>query len=200
MIVRGGSVMTSSGLAEADVAIEDGLVVAVAPGLDEQADEIDAAGLHVLPGAVDAHVHFNEPGRAEWEGAAHGSAALVAGGGTCFVDTPLTAHPPTTDAAAFEAKAAALRAGSVCDFALWGGLVPDNLIELDELADLGVVGFKAFMAPSGIDDFAMADDETLLAGMALAADRGLPVAVHAEDPASLVATAGTGWRDWCRSR
>src|SRR4051794_21324843 len=118
MIVRGGSVMTSSGPVEADIAIQDGLVVEVAPGLDEQADEIDATGLHVLPGAVDAHVHFNDPGRAEWEGAASGSAALLAGGGTCFVDMPLNAHPPTVDADAWWAKVTALQKSSSCDFAL----------------------------------------------------------------------------------
>jgi allantoinase len=200
MIVRGGHVVTSSGVVRADVEVEHGLVVAVGPDLDEQVDEVDATGLHVLPGAVDAHVHFNEPGREDWEGAATGSAALLAGGGTCFVDMPLNAHPPTVDAAAFRAKEAALERASACDFALWGGLVPGNLGELAELAALGVVGFKAFMAPSGIDDFAMADDATLREGMARAAELELPVAVHAEDPASLLPPAGTSWRDWCASR
>ncbi len=200
MILRGGTVVTSFGAEPADVAVEDGIVVEVAPGLDEQADEIDATGLHVFPGAVDAHVHFNDPGRADWEGAATGSAALVAGGGTCFVDMPLNAHPPTVDTVGFHAKLTALQAGSVCDFALWGGLVPGNVGRLEDLAALGVVGFKAFMSPTGIDDFEAVDDETLLIGMARAAELGLPVAVHAESPAALLAPAGTGWRDWCRSR
>jgi allantoinase len=199
VIVRGGTVVTSSGTALADVAVEDGVIVEIGPGLDEQADEIDAVGLHVLPGAVDAHVHFNDPGRADWEGVASGSAALVAGGGTCFLDMPLNAHPPTVDAAAFAAKLDAMRA-SVCDFALWGGLVPGNVDRLEELAELGVVGFKAFMSPSGIEDFEAADDATLLAGMERAAELGLPVAVHAESPDRLLAPAGTGWRDWARSR
>lgn len=199
MIVRGGTVVTPAGLLRADVRIEGERVVEVGADLDEQPDELDATGLHVFPGAVDAHVHFDDPGRADWEGAATGSAALAAGGGTCFVDMPLNAHPPTVDAAGFHAKVEALQA-SVCDFALWGGLVPGNRGDLAELAALGVVGFKAFMAPSGIDDFELADDETLRAGMAAAAELGLPVAVHAEDPASLLPPAGTGWRDWCRSR
>jgi allantoinase len=199
VIVRGGTVVTPAGLAEADVRIEDGLVAEVAPGLDEERVELDARGLHVFPGLVDAHVHFDDPGRAEWEGALTGSAALAAGGGTCFVDMPLNAHPPTLDAASFRAKVEALRA-SVCDFALWGGLVPGNVGRLAELADAGVVGFKAFMAPSGIDDFEAADDPTLREGMARAAELGLPVAVHAEDPATLLPPSGTGWRDWCRSR
>jgi allantoinase len=199
MIVRGGTVVTSSGTTVWDVRIEGGAIAEIGPDLDEQPAEIDATGLHVLPGAVDAHVHFNDPGRAEWEGAATGSAALVAGGGTCFVDMPLNAHPPTVDARGFDAKLEAMRA-SVCDFALWGGLVPGNLDRLDELAERGVVGFKAFMSPTGIDDFEAADDETLREGMARAAELGLPVAVHAESPALLLPPGGTGWRDWCRSR
>ena len=97
---------------------------------------------------------------------------------------PLNAHPPTIDGAAFDAKVAAAGAASLVDFALWGGLVPGDLDRLDELAERGVVGFKAFMCDSGIDDFPAADDDALGAGMARAAALGLPVAVHAERPGS----------------
>jgi allantoinase len=200
MIVRGGTVVTPSGLLRVDVRIEGEQVAEVGPDLGEEPDELDASGLHVFPGAVDAHVHFDEPGRTEWEGFATGSAALAAGGGTSFVDMPLNAHPPTCDAAAFALKREAAERACVVDFAFWGGLVPGNLDRLAELADCGVVGFKAFMSPTGIDDFDAADDATLRDGMARAAELGLPVAVHAEDPASLLAPQGTGWLDWARSR
>ncbi len=200
MLVRGGILVTPGGLLRADVAIEAGRIAAVGPDLDEQPDELDAGGLHVFPGVVDAHVHFDEPGRAEWEGIATGSAAHAAGGGTCFVDMPLNAHPPTLDEASFRAKADAAARSAVADFALWGGLVPGNLGRLGELAACGVVGFKAFMCPSGIDDFEAADDETLRAGMARAAELGLPVAVHAERPARLLPPDGAAWLDWARSR
>ena len=204
-IVRGGSVVTTDGTVEADLAILDGQIVAVGSALDlSAAEEIDASGLHVLPGVIDAHVHFNEPGRADWEGFASGSRALAAGGGTCFIDMPLNAHPPTVDAAAFRAKLAAALESSITDFAFWGGLVPGNSGELAELAALGVVGFKAFMCPSGIDDFQFADDATLREGMARAAELGLAVAVHAED-AELTArltdaAVGNGWRDFVATR
>ena len=204
-IVRGGSVVTADGMVEADIAILDGQIVAVGSALDlRAAEEIDASGLHVLPGVIDAHVHFNEPGRADWEGFASGSRALAAGGGTCFIDMPLNAHPPTVDAAAFRAKLAAAIESSITDFAFWGGLVPGNSGELAELAALGVVGFKAFMCPSGIDDFQFADDATLREGMARAAELGLAVAVHAED-AELTArltdaAVGNGWRDFVATR
>ena len=200
-VFRGGAVLTPEGLVQADVAIEGGRIAAVGTQLEAAGEEIDATGLHVLPGVVDAHVHFNEPGRADWEGFATGSAALAAGGGTCFVDMPLNAHPPTVDAEAFRLKLTAAEASSLTDFALWGGLVPGNVDRLEELAELGVVGFKAFMAPSGIEDFEAVDDLTLYDGMAEAARLGLPVAVHAEN-AQLVSRppAGRTWRDWVESR
>ena len=187
---------------EKDVAIDDGKILAVGPELDARAAEvIDARELLVLPGAVDAHVHFNDPGRADWEGWATGTGAAAAGGTTTVIDMPLNAHPPTLDAASFRDKLEAAEAAAVTDFALWGGLVPGNVPRLAELAELGVVGFKAFMSPSGIEDFEAVDDLTLYDGMAEAARLGLPVAVHAEN-AQLVSRppAGRTWRDWVESR
>src|SRR5438094_813037 len=83
------------------------------------------------------------------------------------------------DAAAFDLKLAEAWASSLVDFGLWGGIVPGNLEHLDELAERGVVGFKAFMSNSGIDDFEASDDLTLYEGMARAAKLGCIVAVHA---------------------
>jgi allantoinase len=135
---------------EGDVAVADGRIVAIGPEPAGPArEEIDARGLVVVPGVVDAHVHLNEPGRAEWEGFASGTAALAAGGTTCAIDMPLNAVPPTIDAAAFDAKVAAATGVAHVDVALWGGLVPGDRDRLDELAQRGVVGFKAFMAASG---------------------------------------------------
>jgi allantoinase len=187
--------------ADRDVAVQDGAIAAIGPELEGVARvEIDAHGLHVLPGVIDAHVHFNEPGRTDWEGWATGTRALAAGGATTCVEMPLNAHPPTVDGAAFDAKVRAAEAAAIVDFALWGGLVPGNVDRLDELADRGVVGFKAFMCDSGIADFPAADDDTLRAGMERAAALGLPVAVHAERPSALAQPAGTTWRDFVASR
>jgi len=182
LLVRGGTVVTPGAAETSDIGVLDGVVAAVGPDLEGGAREtVDAAGLHVFPGVVDAHVHCNDPGRADWEGLVHGTRALAAGGATTFVDMPLNASPPTVDGASFDLKVAAAEGAALVDFALWGGLVPGPLDRLDELAERGVVGFKAFMCPTGIDDFQMADDETLLAGMERAARLGLPVAVHAEN-------------------
>jgi allantoinase len=174
-IVRGGDI---------DVVIADGVIADVAPGGelgDEAREVIDATGLHVLPGLIDAHVHLNDPGRADWEGFSSGTRALAAGGATCAIDMPLNSFPPTVHAVAFEAKLAAARGQAHVDFALWGGLVPGSLERMEELAECGVVGFKAFMADSGNPDFAACDDLTLYEGMCRAARLGLPVAVHAEN-------------------
>jgi allantoinase len=173
-----------------DVAIADGVIAAVGFELEGAVrEEVDARELVVLPGAVDAHVHLNDPGRADWEGFGTGTAALAAGGTTTAIDMPLNAIPPTLDAASFAAKAEAARGVARVDVALWGGLVPGGVERLDELAACGVVGFKAFMSASGVEEFEAADDVTLLEGMARAAAIGLPVAVHAESDAITSALA-----------
>ncbi len=208
LIVRGGTLVTPGGLTQADIAVQDGVIAEIAPELTETASEaFDASGLHVFPGLIDAHVHFNEPGRAHWEGFATGSAALAAGGGTLFFDMPLNSSPPVLDRESFLAKKTAAEASSLTDFALWGGLTPENLTRLPDLAELGVVGFKAFMSGSGMDDFKAADDLTLFEGMKVAAKLGLPVAVHAESEAltrgfteKIRAVGGKGVRDYLATR
>ncbi len=178
-VIRGATLVTD-GLPKADIAVEDGRIQAIGPDLPGANEEIDARGLHVFPGIIDVHLHFNEPGRTEWEGAATGSRALAAGGGTLFFDMPLNSTPCTINAREFDRKCAALSAASITDFALWGGLVPGNVPEMAELASRGVVGFKAFLCDSGLPEFPRADDLTLLDGLREAARLGLPVAVHAE--------------------
>ena len=182
LILRNGTLVTPDGLVQTDVAMADGKIVLLGDG-GAAREEIDATGLHIFPGVIDSHVHFNEPGRADWEGIETGSRALAAGGGTLFFDMPLNAHPPTCDAASFDLKLAAAEKSSLADFAFWGGLVPGNLDHLEELAARGVIGFKAFMANSGIEDFSCVDDKTLRDGMKCAAKLGMLVAVHAESEA-----------------
>jgi allantoinase len=185
---------------ERDIGVSDGLIAAVAPELEGAREEIDARGRLVLPGGLDPHVHCNEPGRTHWEGLATGSAALAAGGFTAFFDMPLNSSPPVLDGAAFDAKREAARASACIDYGLWGGLVPGNLGRLEELAERGVIGLKAFMSNSGVDEFARVDDVTLFEGMAVAARLGLIVAVHAENDALTARSRGPTARDWLASR
>src|SRR4051795_9723762 len=93
---------------EQDIGISEGKIVALAPNLSGTAkDEIDAHQFTIFPGVIDSHVHFNEPGRTEWEGFATGTRAAAAGGTTTIFEMPLNAHPPTIDGAAFDGKRAA---------------------------------------------------------------------------------------------
>ncbi len=179
LIIWGGLLVTSEGTTQADLEVTRGVITQIGE-VGASRKEVNAEGLHIFPGLIDAHVHFNEPGRTHWEGFASGSAALAAGGGTVFFEMPLNADPPLLTPAEFATKRAAAERSSVTDFALWGGLTPDNLGELEALAACGVVGFKAFMADSGIPKFRAVDDLSLLEGMQQAAALDLPVAVHAE--------------------
>jgi allantoinase len=117
---------------------------------------------------------------------------------------PLNSSPPVLDGQSFDLKLEAAKRSSLTDFALWGGLTPKNLDRMEELAERGVVGFKAFMCDSGIEDFPYADNDTLIAGMRTAARLGLPVAVHAEDPLALARApktiTGSDWSDYLASR
>ncbi len=208
VIIRSGMLVNSSGISQTDLAIADGRIVAIEPELGETSkEEIDAREMHIFPGVIDAHVHFNEPGRTEWEGFATGTRALAAGGTTAFFDMPLNSSPPTLDAVSFHGKLAAAQASSLVDFSFWGGLVPGNIPRLEELAERGVVGFKAFMSQPGTADYSAVDDLTLYEGMVQAARLGKLVAVHAESDqmtAALTSRAQTqgrsGIRDYLASR
>jgi allantoinase len=207
LLVRGAHVVTPEGVIRADVGVAGGRFARIAPDLAETAAEtIEAGGQYLFPGIMDSHVHFNEPGRTDWEGVATGSAALAAGGGTMFFDMPLNSLPPTIDAAAFALKRAAAERSSLVDFSLWGGLVPGNVDRLEELRDAGAIGFKAFMCDSGVGEFPAANASTLKEGMVRAAALGCMVAVHAEDEflarqrTQEQHAKGTGVRAWLASR
>lgn len=182
LIIRGATVVRSEGASKQDLGIKDGVITALGNAVFGSTEaDLDATDFHVLPGVIDPHVHFNEPGREDWEGFTTGTRALAAGGVTAYFDMPLNASPPVLDKGSFLAKWNCAKTHSLVDFGLWGGLTPDNLDRLEELAECGVIGFKAFMCSTGVDDFAMADDTTLLEGMRRAAELDQIVAVHAEN-------------------
>lgn len=171
-----------------EVAVADGRIARIAPegsGL-AAAERIELAPDEVLiPGLVDTHVHVNEPGRTEWEGFASATRAAAAGGVTTIIDMPLNSIPPTLDPDALALKRTAAAGQSSVDVGFWGGVTPSNLGSLRALHDAGVFGFKCFLAPSGVEEFACLD----AAGLAAAADEistfGGLLIVHAEDPGIL---------------
>lgn len=148
-------------------------------------ETVDAGGRWLLPGLVDLHVHFSDPGR-DWEGWDTGTRSALAGGVTTVVDMPLNAIPATTDAQALRLKrqAATGPAGESLahvDYALWGGLVRDNRPHISELLAGGVIGLKAFMYDTTDPTFPPAPDGILLTGMTRLAELDGLLSVHAEN-------------------
>ena len=203
-----GAIVISDGAYARDVLITDGRISAlVEAGASGANREIDARGLFAMPGAIDAHVHFNEPGRTDWEGWAAGSRAAAAGGTTTVLDMPLNSIPPVLDGDSFDVKREAAEKASIVDFGLWGGLVDADPASLRELSERGAVGVKAFLCDSGVAEFPALGDQDLVPALRAAADAGLIVALHCENDAlAREATArvrGEGINDavaWALSR
>ena len=191
LAIRSRSVVTPDGVLDACVHVSDGAIERVAPFDDVPAGVtlVDVGERVILPGLVDTHVHVNEPGRTEWEGFETATRAAAAGGVTTIVDMPLNSIPPTTSVAALEDKRAVAEGQTHVDVGFWGGAVPDALGSLGDLHEAGAFGFKAFLCPSGIDEFPWLDLKQLRGAMEeIAAFDGLLI-VHAELPDELVADA-----------
>jgi allantoinase len=165
-IVRGGQVVVPGGVIEAAIVIEGGRIAGLLePAVEIPADEtIDASGLVVLPGAIDAHTHFIQddpevaaPNPEESEGFVNGGRAAAAGGVTTVIEMP-QASPPTTNGAIFRRRRELASEDAIVDFALWGGVCAGQPARaLDEQIAEGAAAFKAFMCDSdpmfpGIDD------------------------------------------------
>jgi len=185
LIIKNGNVVLPNEVSRLDIGIIKGKIAALGKDLPIIPNTmiIDAEEHYVLPGMIDMHVHFNEPAMGHWEGFRSGSAALAAGGCTTYADMPLNGNPPTVNRAALNLKADAANGNSAVDYVLWGGLVPGNLADLEELAAAGVTGFKAFLSnPGGEGEgrFREVDDDTLYQGMKIIASFGGILALHAE--------------------
>lgn len=181
LLIKNGTVVLADEVRKADIGIRQGKIAAIGEGLSEPSAEIvDAAGKTIFPGMIDIHVHFDEPGRTQWEGFETGSSMLAAGGCTTYFDMPLNGIPSTVTKQAFTEKVSLAEKESHIDFGLWGGLVPGNLADLEDLNTCGAVGFKAFMSPSGNPEFEAVDDHSLLAGMRKIAALDGILALHAE--------------------
>jgi allantoinase len=184
LVVRGRRVVVGGGVGPAAIHIRDGRIIAirghddVAPGcpLDDAADAV------VMPGVVDTHVHVNEPGRTEWEGFETATQAAAAGGVTTIVDMPLNSIPATTGVTALQMKRRAAEGKCHVDTGFWGGVVPGNASELPGLVAAGVLGFKCFLVPSGVDEFPAVTERDLRIAAPLLAKLDALLLYHAELP------------------
>ena len=186
-VLRGERIVLPEGMRAAAIQVRGGRIEQVVDynAVPAHVPVLEAGDLVVLPGLVDTHVHVNEPGRTEWEGFDSATRSAAAGGVTTIVDMPLNSVPATTSAAGFEAKLASARGRVHVDVGFWGGVVPGNVVELEGLASRGVLGFKCFLSPSGVDEFQHVAEADLCEAMPVLARLGLPLLVHAELPALL---------------
>lgn len=182
MMFKSQRVITPEGERAASVIVGDGQIVAI-EAYDFHADDIPVVDYQqrvLMPGIVDSHVHINEPGRTDWEGFDTATHAAAAGGITTVVDMPLNCIPVTITAQALQEKLAVLDDKLWIDAGFWGGATADNLGELPDLLDAGVLGVKSFTIHSGIDEFQFVNETQLTDAMRELAKRGMPHLVHAE--------------------
>ncbi|WP_369232254.1 allantoinase AllB [Streptomyces sp. R21] len=206
LVLRSTRVITPEGTRAASVAVAAGKITAV---LAYDAEVPEGARLEdfgddvLLPGLVDTHVHVNDPGRTEWEGFWTATRAAAAGGITTLIDMPLNSLPPTTTVDNLRTKKDVAASKAHIDVGFWGGALPDNVKDLRPLHDAGVFGFKAFLSPSGVDEFPELDQEQLAQSLAEIAGFGGLLIVHAEDPHHLAAApqkGGQKYADFLASR
>jgi len=184
LIVRGKRVIAPEAERAAAIHIRGGVISALTP-FDEIPAGVpvhEAGDALVMPGIVDTHVHINEPGRTDWEGFSSATRAAAAGGVTTLIEMPLNSIPATTTAAAYREKLAAAAGKLSVDTGFWGGVVPGNVAELMPLWEAGVFGFKCFLVPSGVDEFAHVSESDLRAALPELAAIGAPLLAHAELP------------------
>lgn len=180
--IKSNTVLLPKGVQPACVVLDESKIVAV--GEINMAlpncTIVDVLELLVMPGVIDPHVHINEPGRTDWEGFETATSAAIAGGVTTLVDMPLNSSPVTTNVAAFEQKLISANKNKHTNLGFWGGVIPGNENEIEGLIQKGVLGFKAFLTHSGIDDFPNATEDDLRKVLPIFAKYDLPLLVHCE--------------------
>ena len=181
LVIKGGWIVSDRGQVRAGLAIKAGRIVAVADDdlLPAAATVVDASGLHVLPGVIDAHVHFREPGMEHKETWSTGSRAAAVGGVTTVFDMPNT-YPPVDTVAHFKLKQAQAASQSLVDYGIYGLLGEHNVDQLTSLAEAGVIGYKLFLGNT-TGNLPCPSDGAVREGFEILAELGLRCSIHAEN-------------------
>ena len=203
LIIRGRTVVSAGALGPASIHVSGEKIVAIRAFEDvvENCEIVEARDdAIVMPGLVDTHVHINSPGRTEWEGFRTATRAAAAGGVTTLIDMPLNSIPPTTTLAGFKTKLDTAKDECFVDVGFWGGVVPGNKNELARMFAAGVVGFKCFLVPSGVDEFPHVTEHDLRVAMPELSRLGAMLIVHAELPGPMKITEGIDYEAFLHSR
>ena len=181
LLIQNATLVLPDRVVEGDLRVSGGTISTIAPGGGlspvSQEDVIDATGLHLLPGAIDPHVHFREPGHTDKEDLESGSRAAAAGGVTSFLDMPNNS-PNATNRATLERKIALAGKKSVTHHGFFIGATKDNIGDLQSVEGMdGVCGIKIFMG-SSTGDLLVHEQEHL---EDIFANTGGIIATHAED-------------------
>ena len=154
LLVKHAVLVTEQETMQGSLGVKDGRIEGIYPDgapLPEAAETLDAKGEYLLPGGVDDHVHFNDPGFTWREDFAHGSRAAAKGGITTVIDMPMQNKPSVDNAEIFRAKEAHITGTSYVDFGFWGSLIRTNRDDLKGLAEEGALAFKSFLPDAGKD-------------------------------------------------
>ncbi|WP_209123767.1 allantoinase AllB [Alkalihalobacillus sp. BA299] len=189
LIIKNGLVYRNRTFQQVDLIVQNNKIESIVQSNVNSNDQIalqviNATGCYVLPGFIDAHVHFNDPGRETWEGFLTGSKAAAAGGITTVFDMPLNSSPSVISSLILKNKKEHVCSRTFIDFGLWGGITAENIsneFELMRMKEAGIVGFKAFLSESGISDFLFLSKDQLKEAMIVCKKLNSLLALHAED-------------------
>ena len=175
-------VLTSDLIKEATIFIDDDKITFVQDGKVEKSDyKLTSTNDVIMPGLIDSHVHINEPGRTEWEGFDTATKSAAASGITTLVDMPLNSSPVSVNFDSFQQKIdAAKSTGLHVNCGFWGGLIPNNINDLEELIESGILGIKAFLTHSGIDEFPNVTESDLRKALPILKKHNCTLLVHCE--------------------
>ncbi len=193
LAIHSKQTITPSGVKDAIVIIKDGIIIDITDTEpdSQEIEYINVGDKVLMAGIIDPHVHINEPGRTDWEGFNTATTAAIAGGITTLVDMPLNSSPVTTSVQGFEEKLASTDGQLHTNCGFWGGVIPGNQNNIQPLINMGVLGFKAFLTHSGIDEFPNISEQDLRKVMPIIAASGLPLLVHCELENAKVPSTGS---------
>lgn len=182
LLVKNGYLVCPDGIKQASLAVKDGKIVDY-DGTGSSTDVkniVDAKGCYILPGAIDDHVHFNDPGYTWRDDFPHASCAAARGGITTVIDMPMQNLPAVSTAQILQKKVAYLSGRSFVDFALWGALIRTNRPHLKGLSEAGAAAFKCFMSEPS-DDYTALWPREIADRLRLLRPLGALAGFHCED-------------------